>query len=86
MWNRDVFIESLKDYICEVEFTKANGEVRVMQCTRHESYLPVTTSTVVTEDADGNAPITVYDVEKADFRTFIPSRVKSFQIVRDVAA
>lgn len=39
--NRDELLNSLKDNILEVTFTKINGDTRIMTCTLHESLIPV---------------------------------------------
>jgi hypothetical protein len=38
--NRDEIVEMLKDNVCKVEFTKVNGDKRLMTCTLQESFLP----------------------------------------------
>lgn len=38
--NRNELIEQLSTNICEVTFTKVNGEQRVMPCTLREDLLP----------------------------------------------
>ena len=38
--NRDEIVEMLKSNVCKVEFTKVNGDKRLMTCTLQESFLP----------------------------------------------
>ena len=38
--NRDEIVEMLKGNVCKVEFTKVNGDKRLMTCTLQESFLP----------------------------------------------
>jgi hypothetical protein len=38
--NKEDIIEELKQGVCEVTFTKVNGETRTMPCTLNEGLLP----------------------------------------------
>jgi hypothetical protein len=39
--DKQAIIEQLNENICEVTFTKVNGDLRVMQCTLNSSIIPV---------------------------------------------
>ncbi len=38
--NRSELLEALHDNVCEIVFTKVNGEARTMRCTLREDMLP----------------------------------------------
>jgi hypothetical protein len=62
--------KQLKRSICEVTFTKLNGETRVMNCTLKPELLPVyekkTTITKVVNDE----VLSVYDCDAGAFKSF----------------
>lgn len=72
--------EILSNNICEVTFTKANGDERTMICTLMPAYLPQTdapsraVNTPVPDDL-----ITVWDVEEDAWRSFKPSKIIDLQ-------
>ena len=39
-FDRNAILEELKHNVCEVRFTKVNGDARIMRCTLLERYLP----------------------------------------------
>ena len=41
-YNRDEVLKDLKHNVCEIHFTKLNGDQRVMKCTLWPGYLPQT--------------------------------------------
>ena len=43
MYEREKLISDLKQAVCEVTFTKVNGERRVMRCTLDPKVLPLMT-------------------------------------------
>jgi len=72
--------EALQQNICNVTFTKVTGESRTMKCTLVVKEIPqaapsARTKTVIEEDV-----LAVYDVDKAGWRSFKPSKVTSFEI------
>jgi len=83
--SRDSIINSLREGVCQVEFTKKNGDQRVMLGTLNFEYIP--------EDkhpkSDGNVggsddkPINtdivrVFDTEKSEWRSFRVDSVTEF--------
>jgi hypothetical protein len=78
---------SIRDYlrkeICTLEFIKKNGELRKMHCTLVPEYIPTTVEDSAqssrTVNSDPNL-VTVWDLEKQDWRAFKLDSVKSFAI------
>ena len=85
MLSRSEMVETLKESVVEVEFTKSNGENRKMKCTLLEEYLPVKE----VKEGDENKParkksetsISVWDVEAIGWRSFKIDSLISFNIV-----
>jgi len=74
----------LKNNICEVTFTKVNGEVRVMPCTLLESELPV----LVEKDAKDDKPvnqdvISVWCMDKKQWRSFRVANVQKVDVIHE---
>jgi hypothetical protein len=75
-------INELKSGICEVEFTKVNGETRLMKCTLDPSIIPVATK----EDplsqkkvrSVSEEVLPVWDVEREQWRSFRVENVTRF--------
>ena len=84
MLNRDEMLENLRSKICEVVFTKANGEERLMECTLMESEIPAemmpkTDGNVVSSDRPANLEvIRVFDVGINQWRSFRIDSVTQF--------
>jgi hypothetical protein len=76
MERRDItYIKELLDRnFVRVTFTKANGEERVMDCTRKEDVVPEPPR------EDGPDCITVWDIYKKEWRRFKPSRVIKYEV------
>jgi hypothetical protein len=51
--NREQIVEQLKNNVCEVTFTKVNGDKRVMPCTLREDLLPP----VLKQDPDADRKV-----------------------------
>jgi len=68
---KDELKARLREKVCDIEFTKADGSLRLMKATLHESHLPpldpakTTTVKKVNEDVK-----TVYDFEAKGWRSF----------------
>lgn len=75
-------LDSLHRGVCSVIFTKANGEERTMKCTLVSSFLPEKEDTVklATKNRKSGA-VSVWDVEKNDWRAFRIDSVKSWQLI-----
>ena len=82
MMNRREMINELQSGICEVEFTKVNGETRVMKCTLDPNIIPAATK----EDplsqkkvrAVNKEVLPVWDINKEQWRSFRIENVTRF--------
>lgn len=82
MMSRREMVTELKSGICEVEFTKVNGDKRVMKCTLDPSIIPE----AIKEDPlsqkkirDLNEEVLpVWDVDKEQWRSFRVENVTRF--------
>lgn len=82
MTTKNFYIMALKDGVCEISFTKADGSQRVMRGTLDPHYItlyhlePVGGQTSRKDDGD---TIRVVDIDVQDWRSFKVSRVQSFR-------
>ena len=70
---RDEIVSMLQSSICEVTFTKVNGEVRKMPCTLKSDFLPSTDLTNVQESKTRKTNIdnlSVWCTDKKEWRSF----------------
>jgi hypothetical protein len=72
----------LNEYVVEVTFTKKDGTERVMNCTLMEDYLPETTGVGRAANFDA---VSVYDVDKEDWRSFRWDSIKAVKVVVESA-
>ena len=72
--NRDEIVETLKNGIATVIFTKVDGSTRTMNCTLNSRYLPEQKETE--GKGKSNASVSVWDTDKNAWRSF---RVDSVQ-------
>ena len=72
----------LNEYVVEVTFTKKDGTERVMNCTLQEDYLPETTGVGRAASLDA---VSVYDVDKEDWRSFRWDSIKAVKVVVESA-
>lgn len=79
----------LSEGIVEVTFTKADGNVRVMQCTTVPSLIPEEKKPKVKKDAEGNIIphkdkpvqlIVAFDTEKGEWRSFNYPTIKGIKL------
>lgn len=75
--SRQWLIDNLLESVVEVTFTKKDGTERVMNCTLMEDYLPETTGVGKAASLDA---VSVYDVDKEDWRSFRWDSVKAVKI------
>lgn len=76
----------LKSNVCEVVFTKADGTERTMKATLQAKYIPIVENNPdkpkrTKKAVDGL--VTVYDVEKEDWRSFKVENIISFTILNN---
>ena len=82
-FDREAIVSKLREGICEVTFTKVNGDLRVMRCTLNPSLMPVFEST----EADGSKKskkenpnaLAVFDVTADGWRSFKWDLLKEFK-------
>lgn len=79
--DKEKTLKNLKQGICKVTFTKANGENRVMHCTLNESELPEQKH--IEEEIQKKKPnpnaLAVWDVQKKGWRSFRWDSIKEFK-------
>jgi patatin-like phospholipase/acyl hydrolase len=86
-YQRQPIINDLKQAVCEVTFTKVNGERRVMRCTLDPRYMPQITKEQINHLDEQHAKpenqevIAAWDVQKGGWRSF---RVDSVDYVQEV--
>lgn len=73
-------LADLRKNICEVTFTKANGDERTMLCTLIPDFLPQpeATSSIQPKKVKDDL-VTVWDLEENSWRSFKPSRIIDVQ-------
>lgn len=85
---RDQIIQILRENeAVEVEFIKANGSLRKMKATRNRKVLEQILGAVTGEDAKEEIDarhnnVTVFDLEKNDFRSFNVLRLKKINVIK----
>lgn len=73
--------DALKTGVCVVTFTKKDGTERVMRCTQDMDYLANSSLPIGTGKPYTNEQVRVFDLEKAEWRSFIRDSVTSLEIV-----
>ncbi len=72
----------LHQFICEVTFTKVNGETRVMPCTLKEGIVPVIERKEGTEPKKkSNESLSVYCIDKKEWRSFRVANVTNVKVI-----
>jgi len=85
--NREEMTDKLRQCICEVTFTKKDGEERVMNCTLASGIIPSVhqpsgeSKKEIKENLD---VIRVFDVDKVGWRSFRVDAVKKFTHINSV--
>ena len=79
---KEQIVTALKHSVCEVTFTKVNGETRTMPCTLREDIVPVyERKTPVKEATDKEkATLSVWCIDKNAWRSFRVDNVVDLQI------
>jgi len=84
-FNREELVTMLNEGICEVTFTKVNGETRVMPCTLQADLLPVISVEKLKESKERHTSadnLSVWCTDKNEWRSF---RVANVSSVRTIA-
>lgn len=80
--DKENVISSLKEQVCKVVFTKANGDTRVMHATLKESMLPEQIDLEESVQKKSKKPnpnvLAVFDVEAKGWRSFRWDSIKEF--------
>ena len=77
-------VSALQSNICDVKFTKVNGEERLMRCTLKEDLLPepVASDAEINRNRAPNDSVqVVWDLEKTGWRSFRVDSVIDIQTV-----
>ena len=89
---RDYLKIMLAEDILLVTFTKKNGDSREMYCTLQDEFVPdhkkyfsenESSKRAAPSDAESPQVVAVYDMEKADWRSFRMDSITTFEIVRE---
>lgn len=75
-------VHLLKEHDCEVTFTKKDGSERVMPCTLRQDAMPVREANTVRETKIHKPDtITVWCLDKSEWRAFKTSNVKQIRVL-----
>ena len=82
--NREQIVEQLKNNICEVTFTKVNGDKRVMPCTLREDMLPPVIKEDVNADRKVNEKtVSVWVTDANGWRSFRVDSVLDIRVLEE---
>ena len=79
---REEMIEALSSNTCVVNFTKKDGEIREMTCTRNMNVIPKEKhpkGSGLHERVD--TAIAAWDTNKGEWRAFVVANVNSFEVM-----
>lgn len=79
---KEELVEALKANVCEVTFTKVNGEVRTMPCTLREDLMPAYERKTPVKEATAKeqATLSVWCTDKLAWRSFRVDSVTEVKI------
>ena len=79
---KEEIVAALKTNVCEVTFTKVNGETRTMPCTLKEDIVPVYERKTPVKEATvkESATLSVWCIDKAAWRSFRVDSVTELKI------
>ena len=75
--------ELLASDILRVSFTKVNGDSRKMYCTLQDEFVPEHKKYFSESKKNNLEVLAVFDMEKADWRSFRMDSITAFEIVRE---
>lgn len=82
--NREQIVEQLKNNVCEVTFTKVNGDKRVMPCTLREDMLPPVVKEDVNADRKVNEKtVSVWVTDANGWRSFRVDSVLELKVLEE---
>jgi|14BtaG_2_1085337.scaffolds.fasta_scaffold00175_11 hypothetical protein len=79
--NKQSVMDVLVNNTCDILYRKKDGTERVVKATLQESVVPKTTGTGTQSDTKGRGSstcVTVFDVEKSEWRTLIIGNILHF--------
>lgn len=68
--NKDLILQSLREGVVTVKFTKKDGTERDMKCTLQESYISPYEKKTDREKVASDSNISVWDIENQGWRSF----------------
>ena len=79
---KEEIVEALKANVCEVTFTKVNGETRTMPCTLRADLVPAYERKTPVKEATAkeSATLSVWCIDKQAWRSFRVDSVTDFKI------
>ena len=77
--DRNEMINNLKEGVCEVVFTKVNGDKRTMLCTLSSEVLPEAVTSTSTPTTVNEEVVKCFDVEAKGWRSYRVDSVISFE-------
>jgi hypothetical protein len=80
-FNREIYVDTLNKAVCNVTFTKVDGDQRQMQCTRSPSHIPcefVPKNSKVIKESD--EVIKAFDVVAKGWRSFRVDSIVDFNL------
>lgn len=79
---KEELLEKLRDRVCEVTFTKVNGEVRTMPCTLRKDLVPAYERKTPVKEATEkeSATLSVWCIDKQAWRSFRVDSVTDIKI------
>jgi hypothetical protein len=79
---KNEMIDALQNAIVQVRFVKLNGDERIMTCTLRSDILPIVEEHVPsTRKSKPEGNISVWDVDKKAWRSFLIDRVISAKVI-----
>ena len=82
---REEIMTVLKENVAQVTFTKINGDVRIMDCTLHESHLPSAKEDDPTSEKKvreiNEEVVSVWDTKAQGWRSFRVENVTTVEII-----
>lgn len=75
-----LLVQTLREGTVKVEFTKADGMHRVMQCTTNMSNIPASQHPTGVKTKSNNTVISVFDLEKQSWRSIKKDRISTWNV------
>lgn len=82
--NREAIVAQLRENICEITFTKINGESRTMPCTLKSDVIPAVSVAVLREEKTRKPNLdnlSVWCTDKNEWRSFRVTNVTKLEVL-----